>query len=115
MFSLGTIRLFEPENRRDDGNGRSRVINEGVCRTIFSPVCDTRLWGHRNLSSPTLTHLEDAQRKMASAGKIAPRVEMKIVGRDGGDLEVGRIGEIVARGSDHEGVFQRSQSDSQED
>jgi acyl-CoA synthetase (AMP-forming)/AMP-acid ligase II/ABC-type proline/glycine betaine transport system permease subunit len=46
----------------------------------------------------TLTHLEDAQRKMASAGKIAPRVEMKIVGRDGGELEVGKIGEIVARG-----------------
>jgi long-chain acyl-CoA synthetase len=46
----------------------------------------------------TLTHLEDAQRKMASAGKIAPRVEMKIVGRDGGGLEVGKIGEIVARG-----------------
>jgi NitT/TauT family transport system permease protein len=46
----------------------------------------------------TLTHLEDGQRKMASAGKIAPRVEMKIVGRDGGDLEVGKIGEIVARG-----------------
>jgi acyl-CoA synthetase (AMP-forming)/AMP-acid ligase II/ABC-type proline/glycine betaine transport system permease subunit len=46
----------------------------------------------------TLTHLEDAHRKMASAGKIAPRVEMKIVGRDGGELEVGKIGEIVARG-----------------
>jgi acyl-CoA synthetase (AMP-forming)/AMP-acid ligase II/ABC-type nitrate/sulfonate/bicarbonate transport system permease component len=46
----------------------------------------------------TLTHLEDAHRKMASAGKIALRVEMKIVGRDGGELEVGKIGEIVARG-----------------
>ena len=46
----------------------------------------------------TLTHLGDAHRKMASAGKIAPGVEMKIVGRDGGELEVGKIGEIVARG-----------------
>ncbi len=46
----------------------------------------------------TLTHLEDAHRKMASAGKIAPRVEMKIVGQDGGELEVGKIGEVVARG-----------------
>lgn len=46
----------------------------------------------------TLTHLEDAHRKMASAGKIAPRVEMKIFERDGGELEVGKIGEIVARG-----------------
>jgi long-chain acyl-CoA synthetase len=35
---------------------------------------------------------------MASAGKIAPRVEMKIVGREGGELEIGKIGEIVARG-----------------
>ena len=46
----------------------------------------------------TLTHLEDAHRKMASAGKAAPRVEMKIIGQDGGELEVGKIGEIVARG-----------------
>jgi len=46
----------------------------------------------------TLTHLEDTHRKMASAGKIAPRVEMKIIGRDGEELEVGKNGEILARG-----------------
>jgi long-chain acyl-CoA synthetase len=46
----------------------------------------------------TLTHLEDAPRKMASAGKIVPRVEMKIMGRDGNELPIGQIGEIIARG-----------------
>jgi long-chain acyl-CoA synthetase len=46
----------------------------------------------------TLTHLEDAPRKMASAGKIVPRVEMKIMGRDGNELQIGQIGEIIARG-----------------
>ena len=46
----------------------------------------------------TRTHLKDAPRKMASAGKIAPRVELKIIGQDGKELEVGQIGEIIARG-----------------
>jgi long-chain acyl-CoA synthetase len=46
----------------------------------------------------TLTHLKDAPRKMASAGKAAPRVELKIIGQDGKEVEVGQIGEIIARG-----------------
>ncbi len=46
----------------------------------------------------TLTHLKDASRKMASAGKIVPRVELKIIGRDGSELQTGQIGEIIARG-----------------
>ena len=46
----------------------------------------------------TLTHLKDAPRKMASAGKEAPRVELKIIGQDGKEVEVGQIGEIIARG-----------------
>jgi len=46
----------------------------------------------------TMTHLRDAQRKMASAGKVVPRVELKIIGQDGKEVEVGQIGEIIARG-----------------
>ena len=46
----------------------------------------------------TMTHLKDAQRKMASAGKAAPRAELKIIGHDGKEVEVGQIGEIIARG-----------------
>jgi acyl-CoA synthetase (AMP-forming)/AMP-acid ligase II len=45
-----------------------------------------------------MTHLKDAQRKMASAGKAAPRAELKIIGQDGKEVEVGQIGEIIARG-----------------
>ena len=46
----------------------------------------------------TMTHLEDAPRKMASAGKAAPRAELKIIGQDGKEAEVGQIGEIISRG-----------------
>lgn len=46
----------------------------------------------------TLTHIEDAPRKMASAGKAVPRVDLKIIGREGTEVPVGQIGEIVARG-----------------
>ena len=46
----------------------------------------------------TMTHLKDAPRKMASAGKAAPRAELKIIGQDGKEVEVGQIGEIIARG-----------------
>ena len=46
----------------------------------------------------TLTHWEDAPRKMASAGKAVPRVDLKIIGREGNEVEVGQIGEIIARG-----------------
>jgi acyl-CoA synthetase (AMP-forming)/AMP-acid ligase II/ABC-type proline/glycine betaine transport system permease subunit len=46
----------------------------------------------------TLTHLGDAHRKMASAGKAVPRVELKIIGQDGKEVETGQMGEIIARG-----------------
>jgi long-chain acyl-CoA synthetase len=46
----------------------------------------------------TMTHLKDAPRKMASAGKAAPRAELKIIGPDGKEVEIGQIGEIIARG-----------------
>ena len=51
-------------------------------------------------TSPLLTHthLKDGPRKMASDGKAAPRVELKIIDRDGKEVEVGQIGEIIARG-----------------
>ena len=58
---------------------------QGYGTTEFSPLL-------------TMTHLKDAQRKMASAGKAAPRAELKIIGRDGNEVEVGQIGEIIARG-----------------
>jgi long-chain acyl-CoA synthetase len=35
---------------------------------------------------------------MASAGKAAPRVELKIIDQDGKEVEVGQGGEIIARG-----------------
>jgi long-chain acyl-CoA synthetase len=46
----------------------------------------------------TMTHLKDAPRKMASAGKAAPGVELKIIGPEGKEVEVGDAGEIIARG-----------------
>jgi acyl-CoA synthetase (AMP-forming)/AMP-acid ligase II len=46
----------------------------------------------------TMTHLKDAQRKMASVGKAAPRAELKIIGQDGKEVEAGQVGEIIARG-----------------
>jgi acyl-CoA synthetase (AMP-forming)/AMP-acid ligase II/ABC-type nitrate/sulfonate/bicarbonate transport system permease component len=46
----------------------------------------------------TITHLKDAQRKMASAGKVVPRAELKIIGQDGKEVETGQMGEIIARG-----------------
>jgi acyl-CoA synthetase (AMP-forming)/AMP-acid ligase II len=46
----------------------------------------------------TQTHLKDAKRKMASVGKAVPRAELKIIGQDGKEVEVGQIGEIIARG-----------------
>jgi acyl-CoA synthetase (AMP-forming)/AMP-acid ligase II/ABC-type nitrate/sulfonate/bicarbonate transport system permease component len=46
----------------------------------------------------TLTHLPDAARKMASAGKAVPRAELRIMGRDGQAVAAGQTGEIIARG-----------------
>jgi acyl-CoA synthetase (AMP-forming)/AMP-acid ligase II/ABC-type nitrate/sulfonate/bicarbonate transport system permease component len=46
----------------------------------------------------TLTHLKDAPRKMASAGKAVPRAELKIINQEGKEAEMGQMGEIIARG-----------------
>jgi acyl-CoA synthetase (AMP-forming)/AMP-acid ligase II/ABC-type nitrate/sulfonate/bicarbonate transport system permease component len=46
----------------------------------------------------TLTHYDDAPRKMASAGCIVPRVEVKIVDKDNKELPPGEVGEVIARG-----------------
>ncbi len=46
----------------------------------------------------TLTHLKDAPRKMASAGKAAPKAELKVINQDGKEVEMGQMGEIIARG-----------------
>ncbi len=46
----------------------------------------------------TLTHYDDAPRKMASAGCIAPRVEIKIIDKDGKELPTGEVGEVIVRG-----------------
>jgi acyl-CoA synthetase (AMP-forming)/AMP-acid ligase II/ABC-type nitrate/sulfonate/bicarbonate transport system permease component len=46
----------------------------------------------------TLTHYDDAPRKMASAGRIVPRVELKIVDKDDKELPPGEVGEVIARG-----------------
>ena len=46
----------------------------------------------------TLTLIEDGPRKMASAGKAVPRVDLKIIGREGTEVPAGQIGEIIARG-----------------
>jgi len=46
----------------------------------------------------TLTHLDDAPRKMASAGRVCPRVEIKIIDQNGEELPTGEVGEVIARG-----------------
>ena len=46
----------------------------------------------------TLTHYDDAPRKMASAGRIVPRVEIKIIDKNGKELPAGEVGEVIARG-----------------
>lgn len=46
----------------------------------------------------TLTRYEDAPRKMASAGRPVPRVEVKVVDKDGKELPPGEVGEVIARG-----------------
>lgn len=46
----------------------------------------------------TLTSYEDAPRKMASAGRPVPRVEIKIVDKGGKELPPGEVGEVIARG-----------------
>jgi acyl-CoA synthetase (AMP-forming)/AMP-acid ligase II/ABC-type nitrate/sulfonate/bicarbonate transport system permease component len=46
----------------------------------------------------TLTHYDDALRKMASAGRLVPRVEIKIIDKSGKELPTGEVGEVIARG-----------------
>jgi acyl-CoA synthetase (AMP-forming)/AMP-acid ligase II/ABC-type nitrate/sulfonate/bicarbonate transport system permease component len=46
----------------------------------------------------TLTYYEDAPKKMASAGRPVPRVEIGIVDKDGTRLSRGEVGEVIARG-----------------
>jgi len=46
----------------------------------------------------TLTHYEDARQKMASAGRIVPKAEIKIIDKEGKELPTGNVGEVIARG-----------------
>jgi len=64
------------------------------------PHCMARQGYGATETSPllTLTHEDDAPRKMASAGRVCPRAEIKIVDKDGGELPTGQVGEIIARG-----------------
>lgn len=64
------------------------------------PHCIARQGYGATETSPllTLTHDDDAPRKMASAGRPCPRVEIKIVDKDGKELPIGQVGEVIARG-----------------
>jgi ABC-type nitrate/sulfonate/bicarbonate transport system permease component len=64
------------------------------------PHCLARQGYGATETSPllTLTHIDDAPRKMASAGRCAPRVEIKIADKDGKELPPGEVGEVIARG-----------------
>jgi acyl-CoA synthetase (AMP-forming)/AMP-acid ligase II/ABC-type nitrate/sulfonate/bicarbonate transport system permease component len=64
------------------------------------PHCLARQGYGATETSPllTLTHIDDAPRKMASAGHICPRVEIKIIDKDGKELSNGEVGEVIARG-----------------
>ena len=46
----------------------------------------------------TLTKFKDAVQKMASAGRVVPRAEIKIIDQDGKELPPGEVGEVIARG-----------------
>ena len=46
----------------------------------------------------TLTHYDDAPRKMASAGRVVPRAEVKVVDKNDKELPPGEVGEVIARG-----------------
>ena len=82
----------------DDGRRRSRTVDEGVRRTISASQDHSGLRSHGNLSPSHAYSFERCPRKMASAGKVVPRVALKIIGQDGKELPIGQIGEIVARG-----------------
>ncbi len=56
----------------------------------------------------TLTRYEDAPRKMASAGRPVPGVEIKVVDGEGRELPPGEAGEVIARGPQiMKGYFKR--------
>jgi acyl-CoA synthetase (AMP-forming)/AMP-acid ligase II/ABC-type nitrate/sulfonate/bicarbonate transport system permease component len=46
----------------------------------------------------TLTRYDDAPRKMASAGLVCPRAEVRIEDKEGKELPTGEVGEVIARG-----------------
>jgi len=56
------------------------------------------LRSNRDLSSSDVDSLEGCSRKMASAGKAAPKAELKIINQEGKEVEMGQMGEIIARG-----------------
>ena len=64
------------------------------------PHCVARQGYGATETSPllTLTHLDDAPRKMASAGRTCPGAEIKIVDKAGKELPTGQVGEVIARG-----------------
>jgi len=64
------------------------------------PHCVARQGYGATETSPliTLTHIDDAPRKMASAGRVCPRVEIKIIDKEGEELPTGEVGEVIARG-----------------
>jgi acyl-CoA synthetase (AMP-forming)/AMP-acid ligase II/ABC-type nitrate/sulfonate/bicarbonate transport system permease component len=64
------------------------------------PHCQPRQGYGATETSPllTLTHDDDAPRKMASAGRIVPRAEIKIIDKEGKELPSGQVGEVIARG-----------------
>jgi acyl-CoA synthetase (AMP-forming)/AMP-acid ligase II/ABC-type nitrate/sulfonate/bicarbonate transport system permease component len=64
------------------------------------PHCVARQGYGATETSPliTLTHDDDAPRKMASAGRVVPRAEIKIVDKEGKELPTGQVGEVIARG-----------------
>jgi acyl-CoA synthetase (AMP-forming)/AMP-acid ligase II len=86
--------LFQFKSNRYDGDRRSGTVNEGIWRKISKPSTSSGLRSNRNLSPSHTYSLEGC----SSAGKAAPRVELKIIDQDGKEVEVGQIGEIIARG-----------------
>jgi len=87
---------------------REQLI-EGVWGTIPKSPTPSGLRSNRDLSSSDVDSLEGCSRKMASAGKAAPKAELKIINQKEKKLKWARWGKIIARGPpNHEGIFQRS-------
>jgi long-chain acyl-CoA synthetase len=64
------------------------------------PHCQPRQGYGATETSPllTLTRDADAPRKRASAGRVVPRAEVKIIDKEGKELPTGEVGEVTARG-----------------